>query len=137
MGSELTRYAEREIDLAARYGGEEFAVILPETAAGAERIAESVRSAIANLKLPHSASPVAPVRDGRLLPATKIVVLSAHDSSVLSDQARHVGAELTLVKGASLDALMEALTTTLERWPRTNSTNLKQKWFALAAGVTC
>ena len=61
VGSELTRHAKRKIDLAARYGGEEFAVILPETAAaGAERVAESVRSAIANLKLPHSASPVAP-----------------------------------------------------------------------------
>ena len=61
VGSVLTRLAKRKIDLAARYGGEEFAVILPETAAaGAERVAESVRSAIANLKLPHSASPVAP-----------------------------------------------------------------------------
>ena len=61
VGSELTRHAKRKIDLAARYGGEEFAVILPETAAdGAERVAESARLAIANLKLPHSASPVAP-----------------------------------------------------------------------------
>lgn len=36
-------------------------MILPETAAaGAERVAESVRSAIANLKLPHATSPAAP-----------------------------------------------------------------------------
>jgi diguanylate cyclase (GGDEF)-like protein len=61
VGSELTRIAKRQIDLAARYGGEEFAVILPETgAAGAERVAESVRLAIASLELPHPASPVAP-----------------------------------------------------------------------------
>jgi diguanylate cyclase (GGDEF)-like protein len=61
VGSELNRLAKRKIDLAARYGGEEFAVILPETAsAGAERVAEFVRLAIANLKLPHAASPVAP-----------------------------------------------------------------------------
>jgi diguanylate cyclase (GGDEF)-like protein len=60
VGSELTRISKRRIDLAARYGGEEFAMILPETgAAGAERIAESVRLAIASLQLPHSASPVA------------------------------------------------------------------------------
>jgi diguanylate cyclase (GGDEF)-like protein len=61
VGSELTRHAKRQIDLAARYGGEEFAVILPETgAAGAERVAESVRLAIAGLELRHPASPVAP-----------------------------------------------------------------------------
>jgi len=61
VGSELKRLAKRQIDLAARYGGEEFAVILPETgAAGAEQFAESVLLAIAGLKLPHPASPVAP-----------------------------------------------------------------------------
>jgi diguanylate cyclase (GGDEF)-like protein len=39
----------------------EFAVILPETgAAGAARIAESVRGAIVNLELPHPASLVGP-----------------------------------------------------------------------------
>jgi diguanylate cyclase (GGDEF)-like protein len=61
VGAELRRCAKRQIDLAARYGGEEFAVILPETgAAGAARVAESMRLAIASLKLPHPASPVAP-----------------------------------------------------------------------------
>jgi diguanylate cyclase (GGDEF)-like protein len=61
VGSELTRLAKRQIDLAARYGGEEFAVILPATdAAGATRVAESIRLAIAGLQLPHPASPVAP-----------------------------------------------------------------------------
>ena len=60
VGSELTRLVKRQTDLAARYGGEEFAVILPETgAAGAERVGELVRVAIASLKLPHPASPVA------------------------------------------------------------------------------
>jgi len=61
VGSELARLAKRKIDLAARYGGEEFAMILPETdAVGAERVAESVRLAIADLNLPHPASPVGP-----------------------------------------------------------------------------
>lgn len=61
VASELTRLPKRQIDLAARYGGEEFAVILPETdAVGAERVAESIRLAIASLHLPHPASPVAP-----------------------------------------------------------------------------
>jgi len=61
LSAELVKIARRQLDLAARYGGEEFAIVLPETnAAGAERIAESVRLAIENLKLPHPASPVAP-----------------------------------------------------------------------------
>jgi diguanylate cyclase (GGDEF)-like protein len=60
LGAELTRLCRREVDLAARCGGEEFAIILPETnAADAERFAESVRLAIADLQLPHPASPVA------------------------------------------------------------------------------
>ena len=60
LGSELRRIAKRRIDVAARYGGEEFAMILPETnAAQAMQIAESARLAIAGLKLPHPASPVA------------------------------------------------------------------------------
>lgn len=40
-------------DLAARYGGEEFAAILPDTdAAGALRIAESIRTAVQGLPIP-------------------------------------------------------------------------------------
>jgi diguanylate cyclase (GGDEF)-like protein len=61
LGAELTRLCKRETDLAARCGGEEFAVILPYTGADdAERFAESARLAIAGLKLPNPASPVAP-----------------------------------------------------------------------------
>ena len=60
LGAELRRIARRRIDVAARYGGEEFAMILPETNADqAMQIAESARLAIADLKLPHPASPVA------------------------------------------------------------------------------
>lgn len=61
LGAELTRLCRREVDLAARCGGEEFAIILPETTRyGAEQVAECVRQAIAAMKLPHPASPVAP-----------------------------------------------------------------------------
>ncbi len=62
VGAELNRLARRHVDVAARYGGEEFAFILPDTdEAGAGHFAESVRLAIADLELPHPASPVAPV----------------------------------------------------------------------------
>ncbi len=61
VGAELTRLCRRKLDLAARCGGEEFAMILPLTkSADAERIADTVRQAIADLKIPHPTSPVAP-----------------------------------------------------------------------------
>jgi diguanylate cyclase (GGDEF)-like protein len=61
LGAELMKIARRHIDVVARCGGEEFGIILPETdATGAARIAEAVRLAIANLKVPHSASLAAP-----------------------------------------------------------------------------
>ena len=49
----------RSADLVARYGGEEFAIILPETdRAGALAIAETMRSAVASLAIPHAGSPI-------------------------------------------------------------------------------
>jgi diguanylate cyclase (GGDEF)-like protein len=50
----------RSTDLAARYGGEEFAVVLPDTDAfGAAGVAETMRSAVADLQIGHAFSPVA------------------------------------------------------------------------------
>ena len=61
LGVELMKIARRQIDIVARCGGEEFGIILPETdAAGAAQVAETVRLAIANLKVSHQASQVAP-----------------------------------------------------------------------------
>ena len=62
VSAALTRMCRRQTDLAARCGGEEFAIVLPDTKAeDARLIAEKVREAIANLMLPHPASPVAPI----------------------------------------------------------------------------
>jgi diguanylate cyclase (GGDEF)-like protein len=62
VGVELRGLTKRPADVAARYGGEEFALVLPEAdSAGAMRFAETVRLAIAALKLEHPASPVARV----------------------------------------------------------------------------
>ena len=53
----LNSKIKRPADLAARYGGEEFAVILPNTSAeGAFHQAESFRSAIEMLFIPHTGS---------------------------------------------------------------------------------
>jgi len=50
----LSAAAARSEDLAARYGGEEFVVILPATPlAGAQIVAEEIRSGIEALGIPH------------------------------------------------------------------------------------
>ncbi|WP_448202787.1 diguanylate cyclase [Azospirillum sp. sgz302134] len=57
----LAEQVKRPGDLVARYGGEEFVCLLPETdAEGAVRVAERLREAVAEQRLPHAVSPVAP-----------------------------------------------------------------------------
>lgn len=57
----LAERARRPSDLVARYGGEEFVCLLPETdGTGAIRVAEGFRAAVAEQRIPHAQSPVAP-----------------------------------------------------------------------------
>ncbi len=50
----LQRVVRRPLDMAARLGGEEFALLLPNTeAAGAARMGEKIRSAVAKLRIQH------------------------------------------------------------------------------------
>ncbi len=59
IAATLQKTNNRSGDLAARYGGEEFVFILPETnIEGATVVAESVRSAIDSLAVPHAYSSV-------------------------------------------------------------------------------
>jgi diguanylate cyclase (GGDEF)-like protein len=54
----LEGHMRRHDDLAARYGGEEFACILPATdGAQAARVAEAIRQAVVDLRIPHAGSP--------------------------------------------------------------------------------
>ncbi len=58
----LEEVLHRPLDVAARYGGEEFVAILPGTdREGALAVAESIRSGIEALAIPHTSSSAAPV----------------------------------------------------------------------------
>lgn len=53
----ITTCMRRAGDLAARYGGEEFVALLPETTeAQAIQVAESIREAVRQMKIPHESS---------------------------------------------------------------------------------
>ncbi|MEQ9200570.1 MAG: diguanylate cyclase, partial [Rhodospirillales bacterium] len=57
VASTLAKSVHRPADLAARYGGEEFACLLPETdTSGAMHLAEKLRAAVEQLRLPHKSS---------------------------------------------------------------------------------
>lgn len=55
----LYHSVRRPFDLVARYGGEEFAAVLPGTSwGGAIKVAQRMRTAVAQLEIPHCASPI-------------------------------------------------------------------------------
>ena len=61
VAAALRRGAGRTHDLVTRYGGEEFAILLPQLdALGAEGVAHRLQAELAQLDLPHAASPTAP-----------------------------------------------------------------------------
>ncbi|WP_173984206.1 response regulator [Magnetospirillum sp. SS-4] len=60
VGCAIRSVVSRSADHSARYGGEEFCIVLPETDhAGANALAERIRSIVAGLRIPHAGSDTA------------------------------------------------------------------------------
>jgi diguanylate cyclase (GGDEF)-like protein/PAS domain S-box-containing protein len=73
----LRRTLHRPADTPARYGGEEFVVFLPETGlAAAYKLAERLRQAVSDLRVPHTSSPVA----DRLTISLGVAALKANEA---------------------------------------------------------
>ena len=72
----------RSIDFIARYGGEEFVVVLPSTdVSGAKQVAEKLRKAVRDLKIPHEKSMV----DQYVTVSQGIAVYQSTDESSIED----------------------------------------------------
>ena len=97
IGDCFIHQIRRAGDLVARYGGEEFAVILPGLSLEqAREVAESIRRAVAEMKIPHSSSPVSPwvtISGG----VTSII---PHQGSSASELVRQADNELYRAKTA-------------------------------------
>jgi diguanylate cyclase (GGDEF)-like protein len=92
----LAESVKRATDLAARYGGEEFAIVLSDTDdTGALAIAETVRSQIESLRIPHSASKVNQYVTLSIGVATAIPDIDTGQDSLIAaaDQALYLAKE--------------------------------------------
>ena len=84
---------KRSKDLVARYGGEEFIVILPDVnIAGAQKVAENIRSEIKALDIPHAASAISDRLTISLGVASAIPKIKAEASALIkaADQALYL-----------------------------------------------
>ncbi len=98
----------RTSDQVARIGGEEFVVVLPQTSAEDARLmAERMRIAVLNLRIPHAGSPTEHVVtisagvNGSSAPATAAEMLSGADRALY--RAKSLGRNRVEVAGDSLN----------------------------------
>lgn len=85
VASALADQTRRAPDLVARYGGEEFAVLLPETTSeGALALAESLRAAVEELRVPHDGSLAASVVTVSIGCATRVPLAGQQPESLVA-----------------------------------------------------
>lgn len=111
----------RTSDQIARIGGEEFAVVLPQTSVEDARImAERMRMAVSDLRIPHAGSPEHVVTisagvSGSSAPASAAEILSSADRVLY--RAKSLGRNRVEVTGDSgRDAMMPAHRIAVPAW---------------------
>lgn len=106
----LSTHTQRHGELAARYGGEEFVALLPNTnEAAAVRVAERIRLAITDLRLPHGDRPVTLTASIGVACQTGSQCLSTEALFEAADaalyEAKHGGRNRVVVAGSPASAL--------------------------------
>ena len=108
IAAALRTCCRRPTDLAARYGGEEFALILPETdLAGAARIAEAARAAVARLNISNARSASGPT----MTLSGGVSVLGAGAGGTLSDLIAAADSALFEAKRQGRDRIISTKST--------------------------
>jgi diguanylate cyclase (GGDEF)-like protein/PAS domain S-box-containing protein len=115
VASVIGENALRPADLSARYGGEEFATIMPETdQKGARKVAERLRSVLAELRLHHGATSAGPlvtlsIGIATIVPSGDVcpdLLLTQADQALYA--AKHSGRNCVVSADNILGALAEA-----------------------------
>src|SRR5580698_5610567 len=115
VASVIGENALRPADLSARYGGEEFATIMPETdQKGARKVAERLRSVLAELRLHHGAASAGPlvtlsIGIATIVPSEEVcpdLLLTQADQALYA--AKHSGRNCVVSADNILGALAEA-----------------------------
>ena len=94
----LKKSLKRAGDLVARWEGEEFVCLLPDTnLKGAAHVAESIRKAVLNLRIPHQTSPV-----------EKVITLSLGVATGISSQVDSGEDSLATLLDRAHDAMIKS-----------------------------
>lgn len=95
VGNIINNNLKRPGDMACRYGGEEFVVILPDTGyEGVIEVAERIRKAIHDLKIPHLTSDVCPF----LTVSIGVSSIDPDDQNEPQDFFNHADSQLYIAK---------------------------------------